>query len=244
MRADSWKETISPRRKRQPACFRPARHAPREGPHGPGCDKKQHPIARLQLPMTLPLCAAPLRQRPADSRMDMAQTSASRYARFSSVPEYPPLALDPSARQHLFVADHAAPLGVGEDLGASLILGSAQTPDWPALQQALQQHLGQARMGLHLYVSGAERFLWQVHGLALEAGLGPAEIHLAPPRAQSLRSVYCVHCAHCGEYPIAATLACGNCSVCLEVRAHFSRRWGAYLGVCLNAAQPYARPQP
>ncbi|WP_279649500.1 dimethylamine monooxygenase subunit DmmA family protein [Pseudomonas cyclaminis] len=59
-----------------------------------------------------------------------------------------------------------------------------------------------------------------------------------------LRQVYCAHCGLTQAAGPAPLLNCIGCHVGLEVRTHFSRRLGAYLGVCINPDQPYAGFQP
>jgi hypothetical protein len=52
---------------------------------------------------------------------------------------------------------------------------------------------------------------------------------------------------HCGLSQPGTThdsLQCSGCRVLLEVREHFSRRLGAYIGVCANPDQPYAGFRP
>jgi hypothetical protein len=52
---------------------------------------------------------------------------------------------------------------------------------------------------------------------------------------------------HCGLSQPGTThdsLHCSGCRVLLEVREHFSRRLGAYIGVCANPDQPYAGFRP
>jgi hypothetical protein len=103
----------------------------------------------------------------------------------------------------------------------------------------LHQVLASATVGSHLYIMGDEAFIWRIHGEARSAGLENDEIDINRTIAGA-RLVYCVHCGLTQAVGPEALLTCIGCNVGLEVREHFSRRLGAYLGVCTNPDQPYA----
>jgi len=103
----------------------------------------------------------------------------------------------------------------------------------------LHQVLVSATVGSHLYIMGDEAFIWRIHGEARSAGLENDEIDITRTIAGA-RLVYCVHCGLTQAAGPEALLTCIGCDVGLEVREHFSRRLGAYLGVCTNPDQPYA----
>jgi hypothetical protein len=103
----------------------------------------------------------------------------------------------------------------------------------------LHQVLGSATVGSHLYIMGDEAFIWRIHGEARIAGLENDEIDITRTIAGP-RLVYCVHCGLTQAAGPEPLLSCIGCAVGLEVREHFSRRLGAYLGVCTNPDQPYA----
>lgn len=111
----------------------------------------------------------------------------------------------------------------------------------PAQTARLMPLLSEARTGWHLYLSGPEAGLWPLYVQAIQAGMQPQEISLHR-HDSAMRPIYCVHC---GTRQLAASQApqpiCGCCGVALEIRDHFSRVQGAYLGVVANADQPYAR---
>lgn len=121
---------------------------------------------------------------------------------------------------------------------AADILRAADYPAPAALHQALSDRLGRASIGLQLYLCGDEAFLWPLHALARDAGLQAEEIHLLR-HGEARRAVYCAHCASVQLAGAADHHACQGCGVRLEVRQHFSRRLGAYLGVCADADHPY-----
>ncbi|MFR0692734.1 dimethylamine monooxygenase subunit DmmA family protein [Enterobacterales bacterium AE_CKDN230030158-1A_HGKHYDSX7] len=127
--------------------------------------------------------------------------------------------------------------GVGETLLASEFASPV------ALQQALLERLLRASVGQQLLLCGDEAFVWPLHALARNAGLEADEIHLLR-HGESRRAVYCVHCATLQHGDGGEQHDCRSCGVRLEVRRHFSRRLGAYLGVCADADQPYAEARP
>jgi len=103
----------------------------------------------------------------------------------------------------------------------------------------LHQVLVSATVGSHLYIMGDEAFIWRIHGEARCAGLENDEIDITRT-ITGPRLVYCVHCGLTQAAGPEPLLTCIGCAVELEVREHFSRRLGAYLGVCTNPDQPYA----
>ena len=112
----------------------------------------------------------------------------------------------------------------------------------PEFARRLQQALASATVGCRLYLLGDEAFIWRVHGEARAAGLEDDEIDMTC--IPGLRQVYCAHCGLTQAAGPEPLLNCIGCHVGLEVRTHFSRRLGAYLGVCINPDQPYAGFQP
>lgn len=98
--------------------------------------------------------------------------------------------------------------------------------------------LSTAPAGSRLYVCGDETFAWSIYRLARTSGLLAEEIELI--KAGSQRELYCVHCATVQSIGPEQETICRHCGVHLLVREHFSRRLGAYMGVCLNPDQPYA----
>ena len=80
---------------------------------------------------------------------------------------------------------------------------------------------------------------WRIHGEARNAGLEDDEIDITHTLAGH-RLVYCAHCGLTQAGGPEPLLSCIGCAVGLEVREHFSKRLGAYLGVCTNPDQPYS----
>ncbi|WP_223461887.1 dimethylamine monooxygenase subunit DmmA family protein [Pseudomonas sp. GL-RE-19] len=179
----------------------------------------------------------------------MADSNVCPHAPFKSVPLYSPVVFNRYATRHVFVSDGTdsdvrdrmiLEVGAETDL-ISLSIGSPAIADKNELHQALFNLLRDARIGIHLYLFGDESFIWTLHALAVAQGLSNEEITLGHSGSRTHQLIYCVHCADLQTQPVGHTLTCQNCGVELEVRAHFSRRLGAYLGVCLNADEPYGR---
>ncbi|MCC6073652.1 dimethylamine monooxygenase subunit DmmA family protein [Pseudomonas sp. GCM10022188] len=106
------------------------------------------------------------------------------------------------------------------------------------LEVRLLTLLSSAPVGTRLYVCGDETFAWRIYRLARNSGLLAEEIELV--KAGSQRELYCVHCATMQTIGRETETTCCHCGVQLLVREHFSRRLGAYMGVCINPDQPYA----
>lgn len=102
--------------------------------------------------------------------------------------------------------------------------------------------LSSSPVGTRLYVCGDESFLWRIHALARDSGLLDEEIHLVKVGQQ--RDLYCVHCATRQHIAAESAVTCSGCGVRLTVREHFSRRLGAYMGVCLDPDQPHGEGRP
>lgn len=169
--------------------------------------------------------------------MDKPDTERGR---LHSLPTYRQPQPRDAARQHLLVIQSAAACpNVAAQLEQPRVL-NAETCDFDA---RLEAALGQCCVGSHLYIAGDERFLWRIHARARRAGLQDDEIDMTLS-VSGLRTIYCVHCGLSQHGTHDASLQCNGCRVLLEIREHFSRRLGAYIGVCANPDQPYAGFRP
>lgn len=113
--------------------------------------------------------------------------------------------------------------------------------DADLLEMRLLTLLSSAPVGSRLYVCGDESFLWRIHRVARHCGLLTEEIELV--KAGCRRELYCVHCATQQSIGAEHEVTCTGCGVRLLVRDHFSRRLGAYMGVCLDPDQPRGEDQ-
>ncbi|MCS3840763.1 hypothetical protein HNR03_005391 [Pseudomonas sp. JAI111] len=156
--------------------------------------------------------------------------------RLHSLPCYgQPLPRESVSRHIVVMQSAAARAPFVDELEQPLVL-NGESADF---SRRLHQALASASVGSHLYIMGDEAFIWRIHGEARSAGLENDEIDITHTLAGA-RLVYCVHCGLTQAAGTEALQSCNGCDVKLEVREHFSRRLGAYLGVCANPDQPYA----
>lgn len=151
-------------------------------------------------------------------------------ALFTAAPEIAPLA-------HLIYIPGAN----GTDLTAQMQgLNAAvfrPAPSYSATRQRIQKVLGDAHMGLQVYVAGTEGLIGQVQRDAVEAGL-PHDALITEQRGSLARRVQCVHCKGITENVTTDPFVCSHCGLNLFVRDHYSRRLAAFQGVCIDAEDP------
>jgi dimethylamine monooxygenase subunit C len=193
-------------------------------------------------------------------------------AGIKSRPIYSGLNIDPNARRHLFALEGEGALALidqvnsagAEFLARSDILyaaSSSRAEDHDKKLAALNAHsmwsaptvsvllnrfnamLGQARMGTRLYISGTEGFIGQAMQVAMNHGVDFASIR-TEHRGSTARRVQCVHCKGITEHVKTSPFTCTHCGLSLLVRDHYSRRIGAFQGVCIDAEEPGTAPQP
>jgi predicted RNA-binding Zn-ribbon protein involved in translation (DUF1610 family) len=171
------------------------------------------------------------------------------------------LTLDPSGRLHVIVALGAASVepiaacfsqgsdGIGApvrvlSVGAEIPLGIpvSHYPDEAGLLRALRGILEISRMGLRLYAVGPEAFLWSIDHVAIDYGFGKGEV-IKFPAGSLARRVYCSHCKTVSDGVVANLHPCPGCGTILQVRDHFSRRLGAFMGVKADAELPGILPE-
>lgn len=159
----------------------------------------------------------------------------------AALAEADPAVLDAAHLVHVLPPDLPAGAGQGRRLAA---LGPRIYHAAPSLDAALprlRKVLGDAQMGLQLYLAGAEGLIGRVAAEALAAGL-PAGAIQAEHRGSIARRMQCVHCKGVTENVAADPFACAHCGLTLFVRDHFSRRLGAFQGVCVDAETPGVLP--
>ena len=176
----------------------------------------------------------------------------------SNRPRYAPLAPDPRARAHLLVTDN-------QDIAEAAFapgIGLADFPErWDVVAHArvlpepfggpgvqhfrsashllalLRHRLAAETMGLRLYVTGSEPFVWDAARVAIEAGMGREEMRLFAT-GKPVRRVSCVHCRTINPGVTTTLVTCAGCGVVLTVRDHFSRVHNAWMGVQCDAEVP------
>jgi hypothetical protein len=189
-----------------------------------------------------------------------------------SRPRYHGLMIDPHARRHLFALQGEGALALlekpelkdadfrarteilyvaptadhrGSDHAAALQQSDAnywQAPSIATLLTRLEVILSTAHMGLRLYTAGTEGFIGQVMQIGIDAGINFHSIR-TEHRGSLARRVSCVHCKGITENVTTSPVVCGHCGLTLLVRDHYSRRIGAFQGVCINAEVPAEIPR-
>ncbi len=189
-----------------------------------------------------------------------------------SRPVYKGIALDPKARKHLVVleAEGARALteqvpvpGIGEITKADIlyVAGASKPHDhdktlaslkpndlWiaptiPVLLNRLNIMLGQSKMGTRIYLAGTEGFIGQAMQVALNHGVDFNSIR-TEHRGSEARRVQCVHCKGITDDVKTSPFTCSHCGLALLVRDHYSRRFGAFQGVNIDAEEPGTAPAP
>jgi len=116
-------------------------------------------------------------------------------------------------------------------------------PIIPVLLNRLKATLLVAKMGTRLYISGTEGFIGQAMQVALYLGIDFNSIR-TEHRGSTARRVQCVHCKGITDNVTTSPFACSHCGLQLLVRDHYSRRYGAFQGVNIDAEDPGSAPKP
>jgi predicted RNA-binding Zn-ribbon protein involved in translation (DUF1610 family) len=117
------------------------------------------------------------------------------------------------------------------------------TPAIPVLLSRLNAALQAAKMGTRLYISGTEGFIGQAVQVALDLGIDFNSIR-TEHRGSTARRVQCVHCKGITDNVTTSPFKCSHCGLPLLVRDHYSRRYGAFQGVNVDAEDPGSAPKP
>lgn len=110
-------------------------------------------------------------------------------------------------------------------------------PTIPTAMFRLKGVLATATMGTRLYAAGTEPFIGSVLQEALAVGIDFKSV-FTEHRGSAKRRVQCVHCKGLTEDVTASPFTCTHCGLTLFVRDHYSRRLGAFQGVCVDAEVP------
>lgn len=191
-----------------------------------------------------------------------------------SRPVYPGLRLDPYAKVNLILAEGEGAQAVldlcrspdvtSAILQRTIILfcadGDADRTVIPALEALepkalwtfpsvetalfrLRGVLQTATMGTRILVAGTEPFIGHVVAEAAAFGVDPRSV-VTEHRGSTRRRVQCVHCKGMMENVTQSPVVCAHCGLSLFVRDHYSRRLGAFQGVCVDAEAPGDIPAP
>ncbi len=182
-----------------------------------------------------------------------------------SRPVYGGIAIDPNAKRHLMVlqgegamclldqkpdkAELAKAAMLCVDTAHETALQQLHANDFwkaatiPILLNRLDVVLATERMGTRLYIAGTEGFIGQAMRVALGHGLDFNSIK-TEHRGSEARRVQCVHCKGITDDVTTQPVMCSHCGLSLLVRDHYSRRIGAFQGVCIDAEEPGTAPAP
>jgi predicted RNA-binding Zn-ribbon protein involved in translation (DUF1610 family) len=116
-------------------------------------------------------------------------------------------------------------------------------PTIPVLLNRLKAALQAAKMGTRFYISGTEGFIGQAMQVALDLGIDFNSIR-TEHRGSTARRVQCVHCKGITDNVTTSPFKCSHCGLPLLVRDHYSRRYGAFQGVNIDAEEPGSAPKP
>lgn len=116
-----------------------------------------------------------------------------------------------------------------------------EAPSYASAVTRLRKLLADAHMGTQLYIAGTEGLIGKVTAEATAAGLPDGAIQ-SEHRGSIARRMQCVHCKGVTEEVTTDPFTCSHCGLVLFVRDHYSRRLGAFQGVCVDAETPGVIP--
>jgi predicted RNA-binding Zn-ribbon protein involved in translation (DUF1610 family) len=138
---------------------------------------------------------------------------------------------------------YVGPENHANKLGELKPLDAWTAPTIPVLLNRLKASLVTARMGTRLYIAGTEGFIGQAMQVALDLGIDFNSIR-TEHRGSTARRVQCVHCKGITDNVTTSPFKCSHCGLPLLVRDHYSRRYGAFQGVNIDAEDPGSAPKP
>lgn len=124
-------------------------------------------------------------------------------------------------------------------LNPARLVSVGSTAELPA---ALDRALDGAAMGLQAFLAGSEGLIGMAQAQIMAAGLPLGAIQ-SEHRGTAARRMQCVHCKTIAEGVTVDPYVCPGCGRSLFVRDHFSRRLGAFQGVCIDAETPGDVPE-
>lgn len=129
----------------------------------------------------------------------------------------------------------------GSDLGSRLAVQGAasyvEAASYASILPRFRKLLTEAPMNIRLYLAGTEGLIGQATAEALAAGMLLEAIE-TEHRGSVARRVQCVHCKGITEDVTTDPFTCSHCGLSLFVRDHYSRRYAAFQGVCVDAEAP------
>ncbi|MDO6682110.1 MULTISPECIES: dimethylamine monooxygenase subunit DmmA family protein [unclassified Oceanobacter] len=158
--------------------------------------------------------------------------------RIKSRPSYKPLTLLSGKQWQIFIAqnedqqglkqmhDECVSIADPDNTVLWVVVGDDQAESFKLLEDA--------PVAAAVYVAGDEPFLWDCRNTLLGMDFAPDQIQLMAPSSHR-RRLFCTHCYTLMEDVTHSPHTCSGCGEQLLVRDHFSRLYGAYVGVSINA---------
>nr|WP_041320675.1 dimethylamine monooxygenase subunit DmmA family protein [Hyphomicrobium denitrificans] len=115
-------------------------------------------------------------------------------------------------------------------------------PTLETLIGRLDSVLANSKMGTRLYAAGREPLIGSVVKTAIAHGVSHNSV-ITEHRGSLTRRVQCVHCKGYTDNVTTNPVRCAHCGLTLLVRDHYSRRIGAFQGVCIDAEKPGEVPE-
>lgn len=171
-----------------------------------------------------------------------------------SRPKYPPISINDSVQKHLFIAETGAfsELSkviklckngtksywvVGDNISENLHKTISTVPT-NQITETFSNVFAKLPFSSNIYVAAkTEAFLWDIHNLAIKAGLADEQIKKLKPLTNQ-RRLFCTHCYTITNGVTYSPFKCPGCHRQLLVRDHFSTLHSAYVGVQINAEDP------
>lgn len=145
-------------------------------------------------------------------------------------------------KTHLFYIPDGSSKSYTEQLKA---LNPRFYHEWPTISAATC-HLDVLMSGLkactRIYIAGTSGAIGKIMISVANAGFDTYKT-ICDRRGSKARRIQCVHCKGITEDVTSQPATCSHCGLILFVRGHYSRRIGAYQGVCINAEDPNDIPE-
>ena len=142
--------------------------------------------------------------------------------------------IDLKADTHLIYVKAANGTDMGDELARLGVARFYHGPSLAAAMSRIRKALGDAHMGLQIYLAGTETLIGVTQSEAMKVGFPHDGIH-SEHRGSLARRVQCVHCKGITENVTTDPMVCSHCGLHLFVRDHYSRRHAAFQGVNIDA---------
>ncbi|MDP0926360.1 dimethylamine monooxygenase subunit DmmA family protein [Paracoccus onubensis] len=147
------------------------------------------------------------------------------------------IAADPAVLPHATVIYIPEGSDLGPRLEAQGPASYVEAASYASILPRFRKLLAEALMNTRLYLAGTEGLIGQATAEALAAGMLLEAIE-AEHRGSLARRMQCVHCKGITEDVTTDPFTCSHCGLSLFVRDHYSRRYAAFQGVCVDAETP------